>query len=62
MPGNIELVAEKRTHPTELQDALVPVHHRQFIPAHQFLAGFLIIQSIGTALSTGIRGVIEVMR
>ena len=36
--GYVKLIAEKRPHAPQLQDALVPIHDRELIPAHQFIA------------------------
>ena len=34
----IKLVAEKRPHPSKLQDTLASVHHRDFVLGHQLFA------------------------
>lgn len=36
--GQVVLVAQKRAHTPQLQDALAAIQHRQFIPAHKFFA------------------------
>ena len=36
--GQVVLVAQKRAHTPQLQDALTAIQHRQFIPAHKFFA------------------------
>ena len=58
--GQVVLVAQKRAHTTKLQDALAAIQHRQFIPAHKFVAEFLIVGAIAWAIATGIRIVVAV--
>ena len=36
--GQVVLVAQKRAHTPQLQDALTAIQHRQFIPAYKFPA------------------------
>ena len=52
--GQVVLVAHKRAHTPQLQDALAAIQHRQFIPAHKFVAEFLIVGAIAWAIATGI--------
>ena len=58
--GQVVLVAQKRAHTPQLQDALAAIQHCQFIPAHKFVAEFLIVGSIAWAIATGIRIVVAV--
>ena len=58
--GQVVLVAQKRAHTPQLQDALAAIQHRQFIPAHKFVAEFLIVGSIAWAIATGIGIVVAV--
>ena len=58
--GQVVLVAQKWAHTTKLQDALAAIQHRQFIPAHKFVAEFLIVGAIAWAIATGIRIVVAV--
>ena len=52
--GQVVLVAQKRAHTPQLQDALAAIQHRQFIPAHKFVAEFLVVGAIAWAIATGI--------
>ena len=36
--GQVVLVAQKRAHTPQLQDAFAAIQHRQFVPAHKFFA------------------------
>ena len=58
--GQVVLVAQKWAHTTKLQDALAAIQHRQFIPAHKFVAEFLIVGAIAWAIATGVRIVVAV--
>ena len=58
--GQVVLVAQKRAHTPQLQDAFAAIQHRQFIPAHKFVAEFLIVGAIAWAIATGIRIVVTV--
>ena len=58
--GQVVLVAQKRAHTPQLQDALAAIQHRQFIPAHKFVAEFLIVGAIAWAIATGIGIVVAV--
>ena len=60
--GQIVLVGEKRPDTAQLQDALAAVHDGQFIPAHEFMAGFLVRCAIAGAVAAGVRCVIKVDR
>ena len=58
--GQVVLVAQKRAHTPQLQDALTAIQHRQFIPAHKFVAEFLVVGAIAWAIATGIGIVVAV--
>ena len=51
----------QQTSSYELQkDTLVAVHDREFIAAHEFMAGLLIVEAIRPALASRVAGVIEI--
>ena len=60
MLGQVVLVAQKRAHAPQLQDALAAIQHRQFIPAHKFVTEFLIVGAIAWAIATSIGTVVTV--
>lgn len=57
---NVKLIREERTHTTDLQDSFATVHDGELILTHQFLAGFLIVETVAAVGATGIAGVIKV--
>ena len=58
--GQVVLVAQKRAHAPQLQDALAAIQNCQLIPAHKFVTEFLIVGAIAWAIATGIRIVVAV--
>ena len=58
--GNVVLIRKERTHATQLEDALVSVHRRKLILAHQLFPQFLIVERVGSFPSTALSGVVGV--
>ena len=52
--GQVILVGQKGPDAAQLQDALAAVHDGQFIPAHEFMAGFLVRCAIAGAVAAGV--------
>ena len=58
--GNVVLIRKERTHATQLEDALVSVHRRKLILAHQLFPQFLIVERVGSFPATALSGVVGV--
>ena len=58
--GNVVLIRKERTHATQLEDALVSVHRRKLILAHQLFPQFLIVERVGGLSATALSGVVGV--
>lgn len=58
--GQVVFVRKERSDATQLQDALAAIQHRQFIPAHELVAEFLVVGAIAWAIATGIGIVVAV--
>ena len=58
--GNVVLIRKERTHATQLEDALVSVHRRKLILAHQLFPQFLIVERVGGFPATALSGVVGV--
>lgn len=60
MLRDVVLVREERADTAKLQDALAAVHDGQLILAHEFLAGLLIVETVGVVVAAGLGCVVEV--
>ena len=58
----IKLISEKRSHTPKLHDTFSAIHDRYLLLTHKLFSGLLIIQTIGLARTSCIRGIIKVNR
>ena len=45
VPGDVIFIREEGTNAPQLKDALVAVHDRELVAAHELMAGFLIVEA-----------------